>query len=335
MDTQEHEFSLTENNEVISKTVINELKSGTLKITKYDSNNKSLANVKFEITDESGKVVDTITTDANGLASSKKLVVGKYYYQEIEAPENVVMDTNKYEFVLESENQVIEKTVINEIKTGKLKIIKVDENNKPLAGVMFNIYDLNKNLVDTIVTDENGVAESKELEKGKYYYQEIKAPEGIIVDNTMYEFEIVEDGQNVIKNMINYYIKGELKVYKLEENTNKPLANAKFNIYDNNNNLVDTIVTDIDGIAISKKLIYGSYYYKEVEAPEGYILDTTVYEFKIKQQRQESAVVYNKKIEIPVTGGILSMDAQIIILVSTISIFGYLVIILLRRKEQI
>ena len=335
VDNTMYEFEIVEDGQNVIKNMINYYEKGTLKITKYDSNNKSLANVKFEITDESGKVVDTITTDANGVASSKKLVVGKYYYQEIEAPENVVMDTNKYEFVLESENQVIEKTVINEIKTGKLKIIKVDENNKPLAGVMFNIYDLNKNLVDTIVTDENGVAESKELEKGKYYYQEIKAPEGIIVDNTMYEFEIVEDGQNVIKNMINYYIKGELKVYKLEENTNKPLANAKFNIYDNNNNLVDTIVTDIDGIAISKKLIYGSYYYKEVEAPEGYILDTTVYEFKIKQQRQESAVVYNKKIEIPVTGGILSMDAQIIILVSTISIFGYLVIILLRRKEQI
>ena len=334
VDSTMYEFEIEEDGQNVIKNMINYYAKGSLKIKKYDSNSKTLANVKFEITNESGEIVDEITTDESGIAVSKKLPLGTYYYQEIEAPENVVIDNQKHEFGLTENNQVIEKTVVNKVKEGKLKIIKVDENNVPLEGVTFNIYDENKNLVDTIVTDKEGIAQSKELEKGKYYYQEIKAPEGIIVDSTMYEFEIEEDGQNVIKNMINYYIKGELKIYKLAEDTNAPLANAKFNIYDEERNIVDTIETDENGVAISKKLIYGTYYYKEIEAPEGYIIDNTEYKLDIKQERQEVAIVYNKKAELPKTGGIFSSDVQIIITISIISIIGYAIINILRKREQ-
>ena len=334
VDNTMYEFEIVEDGQNVIKNMINYYAKGTLQITKYDSNNKTLANVKFEITDKEGNVVDTIVTNEQGKAESKKLPIGTYYYQEIEAPDNVVIDTNKYEFALTENNQVIQKTIVNKIKEGKLKIIKVDENNEPLEGVTFNIYDEYKTLVDTIVTNKDGIAQSKELEKGKYYYQEVSAPEGIVVDNTMYEFEIVEDGQNVIKNMINYYIKGELKIYKLSEGDNKPLANAKFNIYDEQRNIVDTIVTDGNGVAVSKKLMYGTYYYQEIEAPDGYILDNAEYKFNIDQEKEQIAVVYNKKQELPKTGGSISSDMQIILLVSAFSILGYALVNVLKKKEQ-
>ena len=254
---------------------------------------------------------------------------------EVEAPENVVIDTNKYEFGLTENNQVITKTVINELVEGKLKIIKVDENNEPLQGVKFNILDENKKVIDTIVTDENGVAESKEIEKGKYYYQEIEAPEGIIVDNTMYEFEVEEDGQNVIKNMINYYIKGTLQITKLVEGTDEVLAGVKFAVLDEERNIVDTIVTDENGIATSKKLPYGTYYFKEIEVPEGYIMDNREYNFNISENDEiVQAVVYNKKAELPVTGGLVSSDATIVLIVSMVAIFGYAVMKFLSDKNE-
>ena len=334
VDDTMYEFEIVEDGQNVIKNMINYYAKGTLQIIKYDSNNKTLANVKFEITDKEGNVVDTIVTNEQGKAESKKLPIGTYYYQEIEAPDNVVIDTNKYEFALTENNQVIQKTIVNKIKEGKLKIIKVDENNEPLEGVTFNIYDEDKTLVDTIVTNKDGIADSKDLEKGKYYYQEVSAPDGIIVDDTMYEFEIVEDGQNVIENMINYYIKGELKIYKLSEGDNKPLANAKFNIYDEQRNIVDTIVTDENGVAVSKKLMYGTYYYQEIEAPDGYILDNTEYKFNIDQEKEQIAVVYNKKQELPKTGGSISSDMQIILLVSAFSILGYALVNVLKKKEQ-
>ena len=333
VDNTMYEFEIVEDGQNVIKNMINYYAKGSLKIVKYDSNKESLAGVKFEITDEIGNVVDTIITDEKGVATTKELPLGTYYYQEIEAPSNVVIDTQKHEFALTENGQIVEKTVINELKEAKLKIIKVDENNKPLEGVTFNIYDKDKNLIDTIVTDKDGIAYSKDLEKGAYYYQEISAPEGIVVDNTMYEFEIVEDGQNVIKNMINYYIKGSLKIYKLDDK-NEPLQGAKFSIYDENGNVVDNIVSDENGIALSKDLPYGTYYYKEIEAPDGYVLDNTEYKLDINSNIVNEAVVYNVKEKLPETGGLLSTNMKIILSVMFISTISYSLLSLLRQEKE-
>ena len=335
VDNTKYEFTIEEDGQNVIKNMINYYEKGSLEIKKYDSNNRTLANVKFNILNSNNEVVDTIVTNENGVATSKKLPLGTYYYQEVEAPDNVVMDTQKHEFNLTENNQVITKTVINELIEGKLKIIKVDENDKPLAGVKFNILDKDGNIIDTIVTDENGIAESKELEKGTYYYQEIEAPEGIIVDNTKYEFTIEENGQNVIKNMINYYIKGALRITKLVEGTGSPLANVKFAILNENREVIETIVTNEEGIADTSNLPYGTYYYKEVEAPEGYIMDSKEHKFNIVENNVLlDAVVYNKKEELPKTGGLLSEDAQIIMLVSVFAIFAYAVKMLLSASKE-
>ena len=66
-----------------------------------------------------------------------------------------------------------------------------------------------------MVTNDKGIAESGELKKGTYYYREVEAPEGIVVDSSLHEFTIEYDGQNVVENVVNYYIKGQLKILKL------------------------------------------------------------------------------------------------------------------------
>ena len=335
VDDTIYEFKIEYDGQNVIKNIVNNYAKGNIVITKYDNLGNLLRNVKFQILDEAKQVVDTIVTDENGVATSKKLVLGKYFYREVEAPDNVIMDTEIHEFSLTENNQVVNKTVVNELIEGKLKIIKVDEQDKPLAGVKFNILDQDKKIIDTIVTDENGIAVSKELEKGKYYYQEIEAPKGIIVDNTMYEFEIETDGQNVIKNMINYYVKGTLEITKLVEGTNEVLANVKFNILDEERNVVETIVTDENGVATSSKLPYGTYYFKEVEAPEGYIIDNKEHKFEIiKDNELVQGVVYNKKAELPVTGGILSSDIAIVFTVSMIVLFGYGIMKFLSDKKE-
>ena len=335
VDNTMYKFEVETDGQNVIKNMINYYAKGSLEIKKYDSNNRTLSNVKFNILDKDNNIVDTIVTNENGIAISKKLPLGTYFYQEIEAPNNVVMDENKYEFGLTENNQVITKTVVNELVEGKLKIIKVDEQDKPLAGVKFNIIDLNGNIIDTIITDENGVAESKDIEKGKYYYQEIEAPEGIIVDNTMYEFEVEKDGQNVIKNMVNYYVKGTLEITKLVEGTNEVLANVKFNILDEQRNVIETVVTDENGIATSSKLPYGTYYFKEVETPEGYIMDGKEHKFDITENDElVQAVIYNKKAELPVTGGLLSSDITIVAIVSLVVLFGYGIMKLLSDKRE-
>jgi len=337
MDTEEHEFVLNENNQVVAKTVTNNTieENGTIEITKYTADGKTLAGVKFEITDEKGNVVDTLTTDENGKATSKKLPLGNYFYKEVWAPENVVMDKEAHPFALVQNNQVVKKTVVNDLMS-KIKLIKVDENHEPLAGVEFDIFDENKEKIDHIVTNENGVAETeKYYEKGTYYIQETKAPEGIVVDDTMYKVELVADGQNVVPELVNYYVKGQLKIYKMIDGTETPLAGAEFDIMDKDGKVIETIVSDENGICESSKLTYGTYYFKEVKAPNGYIKDDNTYEFNIKINNETiEAVVYNVKERLPQTGGLLSADLMIIMAVAVVSIAGYGVVRLLAVKKE-
>ena len=334
IDSNEYKFEITNDGKLVSVKVVNKVAKGTLQITKIDSNNTPLDGVEFDILDESKNVVDHIITNKDGKASSKELPLGTYYYKETKAPDNVVMDESEHQFVLTENNQVIQKTVINELKHGKLKIIKVDENNEPLAGVTFEIYDSNKQKIDEMTTNEEGIAESKELEKGTYYYKEVKAPEGIAIDTSFHEFTIVEDGQNVIENVVNYYVKGQLLIYKLIEGTKTPLAGAKFEITNEKGEVVDTIVSDEKGEALSKKIPYGTYYFKEVEAPNGYIKDENTYMFKVENEDIIKTVIYNKEERLPQTGGLLSADMTIVLVVALVSISGYALMKVLSTKKE-
>lgn len=335
LDTTEYPFEIGTTGEIHAVKVVNHLAKGQLQITKYDNLGNTLANVKFDVLDENKNVVDTIVTDENGVAVSKELPLGTYYYKETEAPEHVVMDAEEHTFVLTDNGQIVKKTVVNKIKEGKLQIIKVDENSEPLQGVKFEILDLDEKHVCYMTTNEQGIAESEELEKGTYYWREVEAPEGIKFDSSLHEFTIVQDGQNVIENVVNYYIKGQLKITKLVEGTKTPLADVKFAVLDSERNVIEEIVTDENGIAVSSKLPYGTYYFKEIEAPEGYIMDTTEYEFSIVEDEDLiEAVVYNTKAELPVTGGFLSDNLVIVLAVSLMSIFGYGIITLVKREEN-
>lgn len=334
LDSNEYKFEITSEGKLVAVKVVNHYAKGSLKIVKIDTNDTPLEGVEFDILDESKNVVDHIVTDKDGVATSKELPLGTYFYKETKAPDNVVMDEAEHKFVLTDNNQVIQKTVINELKHGKLKIIKVDENNEPLAGVTFEIYDLDMNKVDEITTNEEGIAESKELEKGTYYYKETKAPEGIAIDNSLHEFTIETDGQNVIENVVNYYIKGQLKIYKLVEGTQTPLAGAKFEITNEAGEVVDTIVSDENGVALSKKLPYGTYYFKEIEAPDGFIKDDNTYTFKVENEDIIETVIYNTEERLPQTGGLLSSDMTIVLIVALVSVCGYGFMRLLSTKKE-
>lgn len=64
------------------------------------------------------------------------------------------------------------------------------------------ILDENKNVIFTGITDENGVVKFT-LPYGKYFYQELEAPEGYLIDTTPYAFEIKENGEVLKATMTN------------------------------------------------------------------------------------------------------------------------------------
>ena len=335
MDTEMHKFEVTKDGEVVIKNIVNKLVKGKLRITKVTETGTPVENVTFQILNEAKEVIETITTDKDGIAETKSLQAGKYYYRETEAPVNVIADYTEYEFVIESNEQILEKTVVNELVKGSLKIIKTDDLKAPLANVKFEILDKDKNVIEIVITDENGIAISEKLTIGKYYYREVEAPENVVMDTKEHDFRITENDQVVEVNVENKRIEGKLIIYKLDKDTKQPLANVTFQVFNEAKEVIATITTDNEGIARLGGLVKGIYSFKEVEALEDYIMNTEEFTFEIvKDMQTVEKTVYNEHIKLPVTGGFIGTNTLIVIIVAVVVIAGYVTIkLILNRKN--
>ena len=336
VDSTMKEFKITEENKIAKETVTNKKIRGTLEITKLDDSRVAIEGVKFNILASDKKtVIETLTTDKSGHATTKKLDKGTYYYQEIEVPDGYVKDDEIFEFQINKQNEVVKREVINKRITGNLNVIKVDDNNTPIKGVKFEIYDANKNKVDTITTDENGKATSKDLQIGTYTYKEVSVPKGYVIDENEYEFAVTSKETKIEKTVVNNRAKGALKIIKLEKGTKTPIEGVTFEILDENKNVVDTIVTNKDGIAEKQDLIVGKYYYREISAPDKYIVDSKEKSFKLTDNGEIfEATVYNEAKTLPVTGGSLSLDMLIVLMVAGFSIVGFTTMKVVKGKKE-
>ena len=308
--TVEVKWNTTEEN-----TIENELKKGQVKVIKVDLDNKEvkLQGVKFDILDENGKILETITTDENGEAYTSRYAIRDYSkltIREKETLENYVLNDTPQTVVLEAE-QIKTVTFTNELKKGQVKVIKVDKDNNEvkLKGVEFKVYDEDNNLVDTLITDENGEATSKRLRiDKKYIVKESKTLENYVLNETPQTVTLTQD-QITDLTFENELIKGYIRVIKVSKEDNKyngdvkgtRLENAKFEVYDKENNLVDTLITDKNGEAITKELLKGKYTLKEVESPDYYILTDEIFEAEIvKHQEIVDVEVENDNVDIDI-----------------------------------
>ncbi|HDR6289115.1 TPA: choice-of-anchor A family protein, partial [Bacillus cereus] len=198
---------------------------------------------------------------------------------------------------------------------GHLQIKKVDENdeNIVLKDAKFDVIDKDNNVVATVTTNEKGIAEVKDLPLGDYFVKEINAPEGYIKVDTPVKVTI--DNTNVIKLVMKNTRKvenGQFKLLKKDSESGQLLPGAKFDVIDKDGKVVETIVTDDKGEALSKQLPVGSYTLKEVEAPKGYELSSSSVSVDVEANKVVTVDVVNKKISEKVTGQfeIVKVDAE-------------------------
>lgn len=261
---------------------------GYLTIQNYTNNKLPLSGIKFKILNENKIVVNTLVTNEKGLAKSKQLPFGTYYFKQVEAPFNVDIDDTEYAFRISDDEQIIPKTVVNNLLTNRLILVVVTRRLTPLENATFNILDVHKNIVSTITTNNNGIAISDKLETGTYFYQEVNIPQGLVKDNNLYLFNIFPNDteENVVKSVVKEYSKGYLKLTVTDENNN-PIPNVVFDILDERKNVIDRITSDSDGIATSLKYLnLGTYYYQQIKVPNDIRIDTKEYKFSISKNEQ-------------------------------------------------
>jgi len=122
-----------------------------------------------------------------------------------------------------TQDQITDLTFENELIKGYIRVIKVskednqyngDVKGKRLENAKFEVYDENNNLVDTLVTDENGEATTKELLKGKYTLKEVESPDYYILTDEIFEAEIVKHQEIVDVKVENDNVDIDIEVNK-------------------------------------------------------------------------------------------------------------------------
>ena len=293
LDEQEQKIELGYG-EHVWLTFYNDPKKGEISVNKVDKDDENikLEGVEFDIIDESGNVIQHLITDSDGKASAK-VNIGNYKIRETKTKQEYKI--GKEESVTVNWNEVVELKIENEKKKGQIKIIKKDkeDSNIGLKGVEFEIRDKDEKLVKILKTDEKGEAITPNLPIGNYYIQEIKTLDNYILNEDKVQVTVKDD--NITEVVIqNEKKRGQIQINKTSEDKNNvinkeegsPIEGAKFNIYDKANKIVDTIVTDENGVALSKRLEKGIYTVQEVETGKWYILDEKIYNAEIKENNE-------------------------------------------------
>ena len=274
----------------------------SIKLLKRDSESKEkLGGIKFNFKYEDGTNIGDYVTDNKGEILVDKLKPGKVIITELATKEEYVLNKEEKSVIIkygENKNVVIE----NERKKGNISIYKVDADNKKIAieGVEFDLYSHEKEkVIGTYTTDKDGKINIQGLNIGKYSIIEKKTNQWYNLAES--KDVIVKWDENVDITIENELKKSQIKVIKVDKDNNEiKLSGVKFQILDENNNILETITTNKDGEAYTKKYAirdYKNLYLKEIETNKNYVLDSKLHKIELRSNELRSIVIENEEIK--------------------------------------
>lgn len=253
-------------NETMEVKVENEKKKGQIKIIKVDDdyNEVKLEGVEFQIIDKNNHVIETIKTNSEGVAVTSRIPIGDYKIKEssLGTNEEYILN-NEIKTIVVEEDKIKTIQFENEHKKGNLKIYKVDldDNTIPVPDVEFEITDQD-GYKYTAISDENGIAYIQDIRTGIATIKELKTNKIYKLSDETYNAEINWDKTTEIT-ITNEKLKGQIEVYKIDaEDKEIKLEGVEFQVINSNNEVVETIVTNSEGYAITSRIPIGEYRFK-------------------------------------------------------------------------
>ncbi len=308
--------------------------TGKIRIVKRDGlTREALAGAEFTVTRLSapagatgvgGSVV--IVTDASGVAETGWLPWGRYRIEETTVPQHYVDVGFETEVEIRDSGKTCEIEVENEPTKGYIRITKTDRlNGNPIEGVRFDIYENDEYgsaLVGSMVTDENGVAVSEPLRKGRYIVREHGETAGYVFEEIALD-AVVKPDETTDLSVTNQPVRVRLKLYKrdADEYAGKPadapgtrgdgeLTGAVFRvlaaqditdrqdnvIYEKGAVVVDSLTTAGQDASVTTDALWpGMYEIVELAPPVGYqaAVDSIIVDARsAAEQSQEAVVIY-------------------------------------------
>ena len=233
---------------------------------------------------------DYLVTGADGKSITKDLPYGTYTLHQVKGVpgrEFKDMDVDVHE-----NGKTYEVTLTNELKYAPLKIVKTSEDGN-VAGFTFKVTRLadgysktyTTNAAGEIITDQMPVyVDADATQLYEYKVEEINVPDKYRTPDA--QTITLTYGQTAEVSFYNQIARGTLEILKVDHDGVTPLEGAKFEITDDNGNVIATKTSGPDGKIKVDSILYGQYHWSEVEAPKGYELDDTVHDFAIEHDEQ-------------------------------------------------
>lgn len=283
--------------------------------------------------------IDTFETDASGsFTLPEKLEYGTYYLREAQAPEGYLLGGEDIKFVVNQEYQWDNPLTVQYADApamGRIEIVKTDsETRNPLEGAEFSITAAEDivtpdgtvraaagDVVDTVVSGEDGTAISKNLYLGKYTVTETKQPAGYVLPDQTWEVELTYEDQNTELVTETLEVENNTTVVIIDKKvtgSEQRLSGVKFAIWNKDTEdpvdpgmtYKDIYKTDREGKIRLERFVPGTYCIKEVEGVPGYAVNDTIHEFTVTEdgridgQAETTITIENAKTEIVETNAL-------------------------------
>ena len=290
---------------------INWLDFGSIEINKTNTNKDLIDGAEFNLKSTSYDGYNENVTVKNGKIIVEDLLVGTYQLKELNAPDGYLLNTDTFTITVEKDKTTVQ-TVMDQEPTGKIELQKEIDTSRTngLLGdanakdVTFKLYAKEKimnkagtvkfydkdEVVSISKTDESGKIIWDNLPLGKYYIQESKSNNSLVINDEKINVSIDYEGQTVSKvsrdakgtNRVN---KQKIQVFKSGEKDGisglvKGLQGAEFSfrlksevdhVGWDNATVYAVITTDSNGKANTPYLPYGKYIVRETKTPKDYI----------------------------------------------------------------
>ena len=319
----------------------------TVEVTKADiTTGTELDGASMSVLDKDGNVIDSWTSVKDSPHVIKRLQVGKTYILREELAPYGYLRATDVEFTISDTAEVQKVKMEDEVPVARLLVNKKGEfldsvslldNAKGmiehlfnyvtgnLTDVTFNVYAAEAiraadgvsadyyaadELVGSITTDGNGIAQMDNLPLGRYYIVEKETSHGYVLDNEPRYVDLTYRDQDTplvtySADWQNARQRVQVEVLKKEKDSDKVLSGAIFGLYAADDivsskgkvllakdTLIELKTTDEDGKIqfVADLPIDSRYYIKELAAPDGYVTDQEPQEFTFEYQGSGTSV---------------------------------------------
>ena len=254
-------------------------------------------------------LIEIISLDENGKGTvNSDLPFGSYYVKELSTNSAYVLNEQKYPVHFEYAGQdtaVVHlsandgEAIENEIIYGSVSGLKSDEDGNALGGAVIGIFKTGteeftkENAIQTTTSADNGSFSFEKVPYGTWVIREIESPTGFVLSEEEIAVTVGKVDEVVEIELVNYFIKGNIELTKVDADyPDNKLTGAVFEVYadtngngefDKDDELCGEMTELEGGVYQMTELRYGKYFVREKTAPDGFVLDESVYGVSIEE----------------------------------------------------